>query len=289
VGNYNRAYAEVEEKFDDKCLGSTTVEQGLRCLRDAIASAREPQRSEEDVQAQKQMATAAWAMFWSTVVFGSISVFLTAVGIHYISRTFIETRRQIEVSQRALLTAVTANDNAIKTFEQDGTNSERQLRAYVYIDKFTAKPIGPDENDIVTHYEIGVILKNFGQTPAKKCITHLECCISGADNIIDIVNAESIVSNVTQSDIGPSGEIWSAIDVSAFHLRAAELGGIFIFIFGWIEYYDVFQLSQRRRTEFSYKVTSMGDANREGATIKHTYYGPMNGSDESCYRKPQTI
>ena len=83
----SRAYSEAKKEFEDKCTIKTTIEEVISCFNDAIESGREPGRSEEDVNAQKQMADAAWAMLQATLFIGLLGIGLTFLGIRYIRKT----------------------------------------------------------------------------------------------------------------------------------------------------------------------------------------------------------
>lgn len=65
----------------------STVDDALRCAKEAVESARETQRAEEDVYAQKQMAKWAWWLLIFTSFIGVVSVAITGFGTYFLLRT----------------------------------------------------------------------------------------------------------------------------------------------------------------------------------------------------------
>ena len=122
------AYRDAKQEFQNKCTVKPTLEEVVACFGNAIDAAREPGRSEEDVDAQKQMADAAWAMFEATLFIGFLSIGLTVLGIIYIRQTLAETARTADA-------ATMANANTLRAIDQERDNAERGLRAYVYVSK----------------------------------------------------------------------------------------------------------------------------------------------------------
>jgi hypothetical protein len=94
--NYQEAYcdhatqearAETQEKFRQKCLNLSSGEEIADCFDDAVEAAREPQHSEEDLQAQKQMADRARLMLYVTFATGIMTFVVTVASVLLIRET----------------------------------------------------------------------------------------------------------------------------------------------------------------------------------------------------------
>lgn len=83
----SKAQADAQDIFDRVCAKLTTIEDVLNCTKEAVKSARETQRSEEDVYAQKQMAQWAWWLLIFTTLIGVVSVGITGGGTYLLLRT----------------------------------------------------------------------------------------------------------------------------------------------------------------------------------------------------------
>lgn len=149
-----KAQADASEKFKKECSEVVTIKEALACFGNTIESAREPQRSEEDLYAQKKMAQWAFWLLFFTVLIGIVSVGITVVGINYVRRTLLEMELQRGVSQGAVDAAIDSNKVAREV-------GQAQVRAYLTC-------IGGTWN--IDHYMVycHATLKNTGQSPAKR-------------------------------------------------------------------------------------------------------------------------
>lgn len=96
-----KAHSEAKNEFERRCAVLSIPEEITRCYSDVVQSAREPQRSEEDLQAQKQMANWALALLVVSSVLGLLSLIAAVVGVVLIRDTLVETRRIGEAQIRA--------------------------------------------------------------------------------------------------------------------------------------------------------------------------------------------
>lgn len=163
----SQAYAEAQQKFRNECAVLPTIKKVIDCFDDAVQEARETERNEEDVGAQKEMAKAAWAMFFSTLAIGLLSLALTVVGIGYVRGNLKEMQLARDISEKTLsaanrsaASASEANWATQAAAEQNHANAERQLRAYICVE--TAEI----DFDKAPQPTISLSFKNFGQTPA---------------------------------------------------------------------------------------------------------------------------
>ncbi len=112
---------------------------------------RDEWRDEEDLNAQRNMAYWAAAMFVAAV--GTLIV--TGIGVLYIAKT-------LEATRDAVREAENATKAALKSTEETTRIASRQIRAYLSISAKIKKPI------VGKYLRVKVIIKNTGQTPAKR-------------------------------------------------------------------------------------------------------------------------
>ena len=89
--------------------------------------------------------------------------------------------------------------------------------------------------------------------------------------------------------IGPGAQIRGpGIEYQVFDIEEIRLRKAFGYIWGWVDYNDVFPGTERHRTEFCYQIL-VGPAGRHADPnqIIVTSYKKHNGSDEECLRKPE--
>jgi hypothetical protein len=61
-------------------------------------------------------------------------------------------------------------------------------------------------------------------------------------------------------------------------------GRLRAFLYGWVEYDDVFE--KRHRMEFSVRIHVIGDVSREDVSFGFPSFGKYNGIDNHCKYKP---
>jgi hypothetical protein len=86
--------------------------------------------------------------------------------------------------------------------------------------------------------------------------------------------------------IGPNASIQSRkyfipID-KALQIRAGELHA---YLWGWIEYNDVFQNTPRHRTEYGYRIIAGAGASSDHIVIGNTPTAQHNAADKECFHQ----
>jgi hypothetical protein len=133
--NTNAYARHAQDEIDSACAGLNGVAQ-TECIVRVVEATNEHQRSEQDLNAQKEMARWALAMLIVT----ALMAFVTALGVYYIWRTLLATQRM-------------ARDT--------GRIGEAQVRAHMCPSQFYAvKAVGEERDDLI------VVWKNMGATPA---------------------------------------------------------------------------------------------------------------------------
>lgn len=150
----NDRYA-ANQEIANACGGLTGPEFSL-CVSDKLESYYRDQATNEDLQAQQDMA------FWAAALFISSTV-LTAAGLLMIWRTLVHTRRAAEYAGAAVLEAKEATKAARDAVVATERIGEAQVRAYLSIVESSIN-VRADGSGVETRLEV----KNFGNSPAKK-------------------------------------------------------------------------------------------------------------------------
>jgi hypothetical protein len=129
------------------------------------------------------------------------------------------------------------NRIANQTLQLAKETSERQLRAYVDVDRTTFTGFKSGEQVVV-----GVTIKNFGQTPARNVKTNLQIFI-GKQSEVDALDALPVVETVSYTLPAGGEATVEARESAAFwtpHHQALKAGSLFLVAHGRVTYEDVF-------------------------------------------------
>lgn len=158
-------------------------------------------------------------------------------------------------------------------------------RAFVFVKNISAVVISDTSSGYSAPHvwRITAVFENSGDTPAKKLLS----CISWENFENEITDRFDFPdkSKPTYAFVGPKAIIHSNhIDIPYDAIdRATNFSDLFhyhIYLWGWVEYNDVFNETKRHRTEFCYKIEMDRGAMSFRAHHKH------NAADEECYRQP---
>ncbi len=169
-----------------------------------------------------------------------------------------------------------------------GKTAERQLRAYVYAEQVNPRwhekpPIycgGAPVTQPCEIFEIEVILKNSGQTPARYAITSISHRLFDDEvpNDFDFPD----VGLAAWTAFGPGTNVTS--DKVIFGVAAIKASKCAL-VWGWVEYSDAFINTPRRRTEFCFEVR-IGPVLWNGQyPINFPHFKKFNGADGDCVHK----
>lgn len=161
----NSANAEAKRQFEQECALKPTIKEVVSCFGDAVEHARKTARDEEDVDAQKQMAGAAWAMLFATLLIGFLSLALTVIGVIFVRQTLYETRRTANA-------AVETNKNAIEANRISRLMYVADQRPWIKVKCTINGPIKWNENGC--NIQVRFFLENIGKTPAIKTVIWAE-------------------------------------------------------------------------------------------------------------------
>jgi hypothetical protein len=184
------------------------------CIADQIQTYDKQQATNQDLQAQQDMAF--WA-FWAVLV-SSSSVVVTGLGIWYVRQT-------LEANRKAVVAAETAVAVTRET-------SERQLRAYVgtrkiYFQEFSrGRPIA-----------VAIEIENFGQTPAYEYDAVIYLALGRIDGIRSDIIRTSFGEGKTLMPRGVSIVVCK-LDLQDVLMAAVETGQMAVCLHGAIRYRD---------------------------------------------------
>lgn len=165
----------------------------------------------------------------------------------------VDMKASIKAATDAVGAAVTSNQIAV-------TTSEQQLRAYVtaeavdfVIHRHTYMGANGQPTEGSAHtYQVSVVLRNGGQTPATNVITNVSCASMGRKELGTFGFPEFDLRG--HGVIGPGQKMFTPffrVKADKLQNTPAEVGWYF---WGWVEYDDVFTGSIRHRTEFCFEI-----------------------------------
>jgi hypothetical protein len=165
-------------------------------------------------------------------------------------------------------------------------NSQRQLRAYVSLEKIDDRPDGKLWN-------FRPIFVNSGETPTRRLINGLEAItLLKEPTVEEFFNGggyQEPEKKISSGIIGPKLKVNGGnISIEKEEIFLAYTGIHFLYIFGFAEYNDVFVGTQRHRTEFCFRILVSKHPVTADMNCRYEFFGPYNGQDEDCHKKPYT-
>jgi hypothetical protein len=134
-------------------------------------------------------------------------------------------------------------------------------------------------------YKIGALIENSGSTPTRGMRT----CISFRRFGDDGPPADFQYPDGPDSLPLPAPVVGGRSEIASAPMPfvAADLAAGNLYIWGWIEYSDVYENTPRHRTEFCVRVVVVGvDEDNDELRLQFSPFGPFNGAESDCMRKP---
>jgi hypothetical protein len=186
-------------------------------------------------------------------------------------------------TKKAIATAIMSNQIAV-------TNAEQQLRAYITAKDvniiFHREPgrIGTYTSDMspgrVHTYGFAAILRNGGQTPGTNVTINVSC-----ERFTKTLPADFVFPDSTSFGyglIGPDSEMHTpTIRIAAPDFEASD--GEW-YLWGWVEYDDIFAGSIRHRTEFCFTIDRVRLSDSAEPIIGVSPCQLFNAVDDGCMR-----
>jgi hypothetical protein len=182
------------------------------------------------------------------------------------------------------------------TLDHSERTAVRELRAYVSVkeilmDDFrhpdvlsTYAGVGIVKGQI-HNYRISAIVANGGETPTRKALINVNCDLRN-DTLPDDFDFPD--GKLTEAAaIGPHGTFCSP----GFFVSIADVKKIIakekkLYVWGWIDYNDVFDDTPRHRTEFCFDISPDEVPDGGNISMRFPTYGRFNGIDGDCMRRP---
>lgn len=104
-GAYYAKRDQAEISYRECLNSSASLNSARECINNASNGARESERAEQDLNAQREMADWAEGMLWTAIILGILSLLATVVGVRYVYLTFVATREMAIAQSRAYIHA----------------------------------------------------------------------------------------------------------------------------------------------------------------------------------------
>ena len=273
--HYASGYADsTQSRIERACRGSDPASV-RQCVAEQIQAARESQRAEYDLSAQQSMSD--WAAVMAALTLATFIA--TAIGVWFVKRTLDATLEAVEDTSNATQLMRDANLIARQA-------NERSLRAYIALDKIDIEPQVVEGE--TRFYSIIVNWKNYGSTPALAVKSHVSLLHWHGSKLPPWFPFFDIPSLWGPSDqpanfFSPGQTIEERIvnGFSSTHTYQIKRGWRRVFVWGWVEYQDIFGKSHR--TSYCRRIRIVnGYEKPESYQYKAMFADYFNCVDEEC-------
>jgi hypothetical protein len=193
---------------------------------------------------------------------------LVAVGIAQCYIIF-KTLRETQIVAKAATNSAEVAENALISGK----------RAYVFVKDVLRNKEPSSDYPLTEIWNIRVVWENTGDTPTKDMLGNVNFDFF-VDKIPDDFDYPDRGKEKFRVVIGPKHTIKSYIPIPVHIIDEAFAKSHRVYMWGWVDYNDVFKDTPRHRTEFCHEIRQIGN------DLSFNIYGKYNGSDDECYRKP---
>lgn len=191
----------------------------------------------------------------------------------------------------ARIAAEAAKASAIAATDQVSLSKEALItteRAFVYCERVNSIWTADKITELVVKWTFQPIWKNSGKTPTKRAINKISWWIGVDVGDIPANFDFTDANNPGQTIIGPDATMHGlTIDLDIDTLQKIRSNSAHAYIWGWIDYDDIFANTRRHRTEFCVEIQVTGNPIYKEGGFLYRMHGPFNGFDEDCYCKPK--
>lgn len=262
---------------------TTLVIFALWTASDTSNNARNLSRDSVDLQgneAEKSVATYTLWLDALTAILAISTFGLWVVTLRSFQKQGIESRRALRIAQAS----ADASREQVRLSRSTLVDTER---AYVFCESITSSWTAIKATEQITSWVFHIVWRNSGKTPTRFGQT--------AVNKWDAVDAGELPSKFDYPDygtpeniiIGPNALIHSGtFDISIEQLIEMRAGIRHVYLWGWVEYNDVFGDTGRHRSECCFEILVSGNPTYKEGGFHYKRHGPFNGFDEECFRAP---
>lgn len=269
--NPGQAQTNSPESGSPASLGRSTLDYKRTCSKTQSETDANLCIGRESLKAYKKQA------YWAEATF-----FIGAFGTGAILATLVYTARAVRASERSAEAAI----NSVEVAKHATASINRAYITFVGVE---GSGILDSSTEMVMGVELQIFVRNAGQTPTRRVKG------SAKTRFIEIPPGPGFDYTIAEGEqFWPeiaSGENrgFSGVQIPSKDWdRLRGVSGAFLYAWGWVEYSDVFTGSDRHRTEFCVRISARGDLSAGRFRVGCQPYGPHNGTDEDCLRKPQT-
>lgn len=168
---------------------------------------------------------------------------------------------------------------------------ESAERAFVFLRKYTLTA-QLDHAGKIREWQITPVFENSGNTPTRRLVSRINLAISDGEgpeemNFRDGWKEEEPQEYVTYLIAPKTQSLSLPFQIHIVDIDAVKRGEKRMFIYGWVDYDDVFPGTPRHRTEFCGELTVIGNpAVDDPSWARISTYRKYNGADDECYRGP---
>jgi hypothetical protein len=208
-------------------------------------------------------------------------------------RLWLATKEASAIQSRDLQAFIAVAQEAASAAAKSAAASARAVidiqRALIVPTQFHSTAIV--RNDRVIAYRIAAVFENTGTTVARR--------FTGTANVVmwkgplpeDFKYPDRMEAIAPNAFVAPRLKIPFPVDIAIQDLLDIMNKKMRGFIYGWVEYDDVFTSSARRRTEFCVEIEIIGNplvvpSKGAPAPLGFAGYGRYNATDEDCFYKP---
>jgi len=222
-------------------------------------------KQQDVVKLLPDWGSAEWSIVWATLV-------LAFIGAGQLLMFF----QQLRFMKNGMDDAKTAAEAA--KMSADALIAAQ--RAFVYVFKYN---YGTDFNTL--NFWMGPEWRNSGTTPTKKMRTHV------VDKLMDIPlppNFSYPAKEISTAFLGPQATIMGARvpdgGIPMPDIIKVMKGEKFLYLMGWVKYFDIFPGTKEHITRFCYNVNFVGDPQRgiSSLTVMFSPDEKNNCADEGC-------
>jgi len=271
---------ESKNTYDQSTKGQQDAHEAAKAATDAAASARDA------ANWAGGMLIAAWAETTVTLV-GVILVGATLVyakkSAEAASDATVEMGKTAKATKDAAWASEIAARNSVTATTLIRENTRAELRAYIALE-------GIDFEWTDTHAAVvQVSWKNNGATPTVRALTQTNVRMEDSDmpegfEYPDVTRDKPVIVSLGP---GQHRNFHTNEKIHVVDIENVQSGYKHIHVWGWIEYCDVFDGKIRHRSEFCSVLKTLGKKAEKVSYVWNSY-GPFNGTDGDCYRKPTT-